>query len=208
MTPTPAVNQEMKDQIIERARQIFAKSGFKKTTMNEIARSLFKTKGSIYYYYKSKEDIFEAIVEKEWRILQAELMKAMAGERDPQRKLRAYVVTRAAFMEKLSNFYAALRDAYLDHYTFVEKLRAKEIAAEKAMIEAILREGAAQGLLRIHDAPLAALAIFTALKGFEFSWATERQLSEVERDTDLLLDMLFNGLRKNDPLPAIPAAAF
>ena len=48
--------------IIDTARDLFKKTGFKKTTMGDIARSLGKAKSSLYYYYPSKEDIFEAVL--------------------------------------------------------------------------------------------------------------------------------------------------
>src|SRR6202000_2092483 len=48
--------------ILDTARNLFKKSGFKKTTMGDIARSLGKAKSSLYYYYPSKEDIFEAVL--------------------------------------------------------------------------------------------------------------------------------------------------
>jgi len=51
--------------IVETARVLFKQSGFKKTTMGDIARSLGKAKSSLYYYYPSKEDIFEAVLHAE-----------------------------------------------------------------------------------------------------------------------------------------------
>ena len=45
-------------EILDTARALFRQSGFKKTTMGDIARSLGKAKSSLYYYYPSKEDIF------------------------------------------------------------------------------------------------------------------------------------------------------
>ena len=51
--------------IIDTARTLFKKTGFKKTTMGDIARSLGKAKSSLYYYYPSKEDIFEAVLYSE-----------------------------------------------------------------------------------------------------------------------------------------------
>jgi AcrR family transcriptional regulator len=196
MSRTAVMHPDVKNRIIERAREIFAKFGFKKTTMNEIAGSMFKTKGSIYYYYKSKEEIFEAIVEKEWNILQGELHKAVRMEEKPQKQMRAYVLTRARFMQNLANFYAALREDYLKNYAFIEKLREKEIQTEREMIKGLLEEGIRKGVFVMNDVALASLAIVTALKGLEFTWATEKNLPEIEKDTDILLEILFNGLNK------------
>src|SRR5258707_15492506 len=48
--------------IIDTARALFKKTGFKKTTMGDIAGRLGKAKSSLYYYYQSKEEIFEAVL--------------------------------------------------------------------------------------------------------------------------------------------------
>jgi len=62
-----------REQIIKASSEIFSRYGFKKTTMEEIARSLRKGKSSIYYYYKSKEEIFEAVIDYEAQVLKSEL---------------------------------------------------------------------------------------------------------------------------------------
>ena len=54
--------------IIEVAQKLFARYGFKKTTIDEIARLAHIAKGGIYYYFDSKEDIFRAVLEKENRL--------------------------------------------------------------------------------------------------------------------------------------------
>ncbi len=186
----------IKDKIIDAARGIFARFGFKKTTMNEIAGSVFKAKSSIYYYYKSKEEIFKAIVEKEGNILRTELLRAIAQENDPRRQLRTYVITRAGYIKKLVNLYAALKEEYLKNYAFIDALRKKDLENEHAMLKGILKKGADEGMFTIPNLDLFAQAILVAVKGFELSWALEKELSEIEQDTDALLEVIFNGLMK------------
>ena len=64
-------------EIVDTARALFKKSGFKKTTMGDIARSLGKAKSSLYYYYPSKEDIFEAVIYAEMDELLVEIHHAL-----------------------------------------------------------------------------------------------------------------------------------
>ena len=68
--------EEYRKKIIKTAGQIFSRYGFKKTTMEEIAKALKIGKSSIYYYYQSKEEIFEAVVLNEANILRNELTTA------------------------------------------------------------------------------------------------------------------------------------
>jgi AcrR family transcriptional regulator len=72
--------------IIIAAQDIFARFGFKKTTMNDIARAAHKAKSSIYRYFKSKEEIFQTIVERESQILKEKIEKSINAQNNPERK--------------------------------------------------------------------------------------------------------------------------
>jgi AcrR family transcriptional regulator len=65
----------IKYKIVGIASTVFSRFGFKKATMDDIARAAGMGKSSIYYYFKSKEDIFEAVVKKEAHALSLELEK-------------------------------------------------------------------------------------------------------------------------------------
>ena len=51
--------------ILAAARTLFEKQGLKKTTMDDIASRIGKCKGALYYYFASKDEIFEAVVHQE-----------------------------------------------------------------------------------------------------------------------------------------------
>jgi len=63
MSPRPDVSEERKSQIIEAATTVFAKSGFSKTRMEDIAEESGLSKGALYLYFKSKEDLFRGILD-------------------------------------------------------------------------------------------------------------------------------------------------
>ncbi|HAH59924.1 MAG TPA: TetR family transcriptional regulator, partial [Bacteroidales bacterium] len=180
---------EVKNSIISVARQIFSRFGFKKTTMDEIAQASAKGKSSIYYYFSSKEDIFQAVVEKEASMLKHELLDAIEPLSDPQEKLKAYVLVRMRTFKKLANYYAAIKSEYLSHLDFVENVRKKFDLEEIAMVENILKAGAQNDEFNIDNTRLAAVAIVTALKGLEIPmfWQDEQ-----EQDIEKRLDDLIN----------------
>jgi AcrR family transcriptional regulator len=187
---------EVKEAIVNVARHIFSKFGFKKTTMDEIAVASRKGKSSIYYYFASKEEIFQAVVEKEALILKQELINAINEADSPAQKLKAHVLVRMRSMEKLANFYSAIKDDYLSHLDFVEKIRKKYDQEEIQMMENILKEGVQNNIFEINDTALAAIAIVTALKGMEIPlfWGVEEK--DIERRLDHLINILFNGVLK------------
>ena len=55
--------------LVDIARQLFAKNGFENTTMNEIAVSSSKGRRTLYTYFKSKEEIFMAVIQAELKRL-------------------------------------------------------------------------------------------------------------------------------------------
>ena len=186
--------KDVREIIIEVASRIFARFGFKKTTMDEIAHAVHKGKSSIYHYFESKIEVFKAVVEKESQFLKEELAAAIIQENTPQKELRAYVMTRMHILNQLANFYSALQDEYFVHYSFIEKLREKHFQDEINMVKRILEGGVAKGIFRIEDLELTAFAIITSLRGFEYLWATEQNLAKTEKSIDRLLDILFNGI--------------
>lgn len=187
---------EVKEAIVNVARHIFSRFGFKKTTMDEIALASRKGKSSIYYYFASKEEIFQAVVEKEALILKQELIKATNETDSPAQKLKMHVLIRMRTMEKLANFYSAIKDDYLGHLDFIEKIRKKYDQEEIQMMENILSEGVKDGIFEIDDTSLAAIAIVTALKGMEIPlfWGVEEK--DVETRLDHLIHILFHGVMK------------
>jgi AcrR family transcriptional regulator len=187
---------EVKEAIVNVARHIFSRFGFKKTTMDEIAIASRKGKSSIYYYFASKEEIFQAVVEKEAEILKQELIKATNENDSPAQKLKTHVLVRMRSMEKLANFYSAIKDEFLSHLDFIEKIRKKYDQEEIQMMESILVEGVENGMFEIDDTSLAAVAIVTALKGMEIPlfWGVEEK--DLESRLDHLIHILFHGVMK------------
>ncbi|NMB72485.1 MAG: TetR/AcrR family transcriptional regulator [Bacteroidales bacterium] len=185
---------EIRDQIVETASRIFSKYGFRKTTMDEIARLMGKGKSSIYYYFKNKEEIYEAVIDHETEILRRELIKAISQASTPQEKLRRFVEVRMRIFNKLSNVYDAIRTEVVAHLASIEKFRQKYDREEIHMLQDILQEGVDKGDFRIEDTLLTATAIVTALKGLEVPlfWSGTRKDTE-ERMSDLL-DVLFYGI--------------
>lgn len=187
--------EEVKNSIIAVARQIFSRFGFKKTTMDEIALASRKGKSSIYYYFESKEDIFQAVVEKEASMLRRELQEAIKTVADPKEKLKVYVLVRMKTLKNLANYYDAIRSEYLSHLDFVENIRKKYDDEEITMVESILKEGAEKMEFNIDNTRLAAIAIVTALKGLEIPmfWQNNNDF-DMEKRLDDLINILFYGL--------------
>jgi len=62
---TLSKDEIVRKEIIEKAQQLFKQFGLKKTTMDEIAVACGKAKSTLYHYFKSKEEVFDAVIDKE-----------------------------------------------------------------------------------------------------------------------------------------------
>jgi len=182
--------------IIKAAQELFARFGFVKTTVDEIARAARMGKATLYHYFRSKEDVFKEVIEKESRILNEKVKDAIDKEETPQKKLRAFVLTRMMYLNELANIYSALKDEFLNHYAFIEKAREKDFYQEIKSVKNILNEGIEKNIFVIQDAELTSFAIISAMKGLEYPWSIKVTLPYIEKNVDKLLEILFRGILK------------
>ena len=186
--------EEYRKRIITTAGDIFSRYGFKKTTMDEIANGLKMGKSSIYYYFASKEEIFEAVVLNEANILRNELTKAIKSVESPIEKMRNYVFVRMKSFEKLSNYYNAIFDKNLDHFNFIETVRSKYDREELAILRLILYHGAREKVFNVTNSEFTALAVQTTLKGLEVPLFWKKKNMNLEDRLNGILEVLFNGI--------------
>ena len=195
----PHRKETIKEHIIKVATSIFSKFGFKKTTIDDIAQSLGKGKSSIYYYFKSKEEIYQEVIHTEMNILTGEIRrKVMDTDDHPKDKLRNYVLTRMRYLQELVNFNEALRNDYLKNFAFVEKIRERYDQQEHQMVRQILQEGVDKDVFTLEDQDFAAMAFVTSMKGLEVALFIKNEYSfdEMKIRLDEMLRIIFYGLVK------------
>lgn len=187
------INKEI---ILKTAREIFSKYGYKKTTLDDIANAVRKGKSSLYYYFKSKEDLFQAVIMKEVESLSHELEIVINRNTDPVDKLRDYILTKLGAFRNLANFYHAI-EMDMAAVGFIDDIKLKYERNEIRMIKRILIEGVRKNTFEIYDFNLAAIGITTAIKGLEMP-LTAGNYSEVnlEMSVDTILKILCYGIMK------------
>jgi AcrR family transcriptional regulator len=191
-----AEHEEARVKIVEIASNIFAHFGFKKTTMEEIALAARKGKSSIYYYFNSKEDIFKAVVEKEANELKEELNRKISGIEDPIERLKVYITVRMRKLNKLTNFYTALKSDYMSHFEFIEQIRKTYDLDEVKIVAGIIQDGIEKGKFSVEDPHLSAVSIVTALKGLEVPMFVNKEHENFESRLSNLIGFLFYGIVK------------
>ena len=185
-----------KDQIIKVARQIFSKFGFQKTTVDEIAKAAHKAKGSVYYYFKNKEELFQSVVEKEFQTLRTELIKAIDAGGDAKEKLTNYITVRMKTLSELSNIYDALKNDYLNYLGFIEHIREKYDNEEIVLVKSILTTGVINNEFDIEEEEQTAFTIVTALKGLEIPLFLNNKYNGLEHRLEFMINILIRGIEK------------
>ncbi|MDF1572173.1 MAG: helix-turn-helix domain containing protein [Bacteroidales bacterium] len=193
------VKSEIRADIVSVARKVFSRKGFRQTTMDEIARAARMGKSSIYYYYKSKEDIFEAVVVKEAQELKRQLIKVISSGNTPIDRLRDYIMFRLYHVKTVSNFYAALNEDDLGQMKFVKRVREKFEEEEFKMVRDVLERGMSDGAFVINNAEIGAMAFTTMLKGLELPlFLNKLTRTEKEKLLDELVRVIFYGIVKRE----------
>ena len=185
-----------KELIVEAAEEVFARFGFKKSTIEDIASKAHMGKATLYYYFSSKEKIFGEVIRKDSELFQAKLNEAISIVESPEAKLRAYIATRMLHLKDLSKFYTTLTSEYLDYYFFVEKIRRDFYEYENQILTQLLQEGIDQDHFSIDNIELTSRMISTAIKGLEYPLLLEKNNYNPIEESNRMLDIIFIGIRK------------
>ena len=156
-----------RQKLVDVARQLFAKKGVGNTTMNEIAEVSGKGRRTLYTYFKSKDDIYYAVIESELFILAHKLQDEMQKNMNPSEKLLNYIYTRMDVFHEAVMRNGNLRASFFRNIYVVEKSRRRLDITEMKMLEAILQEGNEKGCFNVQNIKLAAAIIQCSLKGCE-----------------------------------------
>ncbi len=133
---------DTRDKILSVADKLFSRFGFHKTSMDEIAKIARKAKGSLYYHFTSKEDLFREVVSDEILNLKKQLSVVIVdSELSASDKLKKYLVKRMAILSDAANYHETLRADFFEHFNFIDDLRNEFDLWEKENMRAIILEG-------------------------------------------------------------------
>lgn len=188
-----------KAKLVDVARQLFAKMGVDNTTMNDIAVASKKGRRTLYTYFKSKEDVYLAVVESELEILSETLAHVAEKEVAPENKIIEMIYTRLDAVKEVVYRNGTLRANFFRDIWGVEKVRKKFDAKEIQLFKTVLKEGVEKGVFEIGDVDMTAELFHYCLKGVEVPYirgkiGAELDLEERKKN---VADIVFGALHKN-----------
>lgn len=187
-----------RDKFIEVARQLFARKGVENTTMNDIATASDKGRRTIYTYFRSKRDIFNAVIESETDQLLTRLRLIVARDTTPEEKLLEYVDCRFETMKEIVSRNGSLRAGFFRDVRKVDRARKVITRKETAMLREILQQGVEQGVFSIRNLNHSAVIITQAIHGLDVPYIRDT-LSDEGIDKEMLKkyisDLILNGIK-------------
>lgn len=156
-----------REKLVDVARQLFAKMGVENTTMNDIAMASQKGRRTLYTYFKSKEEIYLAVVESELDILSDTMKRVVEKDVPADEKLMEMIYTHLDAVKEVVYRNGTLRADFFRDTWRVEKVRKRFDAKQVLLFREVLREGQKEGLFRIDDLEMTAEIMYYCVKGIE-----------------------------------------
>ena len=153
--------------LVDVARQLFAKKGVDNTTMNDIAVASTKGRRTLYTYFKSKEEIYVAVVESELDKLAEALDKVVAENIAPDVKILKLIETHLDAIKLIVHRNGTLRASFFRDIWQVERVRRNLNLHEIALFKQVLTEGNDQGLFDVDNVDILADILHYCVKGIE-----------------------------------------
>ena len=187
---------DVKSTIVVSATKFFSKFGFHKTTMDEIAKHIHKAKGVLYYYFKSKEELFNEVLRQELDQVKIELCKIFASDNDSLVMLKNYFLTRLKLLHKAVNYQETLKGDFFENYIFVKEVRDDFIKFERNQLTMILEKGKNEGYLDVTDIKSTVNILLMVVSGIEIPLYLQDKYNEYENTIEELSMLIVNSLRK------------
>ena len=184
--------------LVDVARLLFAKKGIANTTMNDIAVASGRGRRTLYTYFKSKEDVYYAVIESELERLSDKLDEVAATNISPQDKIIELIYTHLSMIKETVMRNGNLRAEFFRNIWMVEKTRKNFDEDELELFRKVYTEGKAEGEFDIEDVDLVADITHYCIKGLEvpFIYGRLGQGLTEESSRPLVAKVVYGALGK------------
>ena len=182
--------------LIEVARQLFAKHGKSNVTMNDIAEASNKGRRTLYTYFKSKEDVYKAVINNELDVVLHRLRLVSEETGEPDVKLTKHILTHLDAIKDAVSRNGSLRsDFFMDIYA-VERARRPIDIKEVGFIRDILADGVEKRIFKRMDVDLSAIIILYAIKGLEVPYIRQSINSVFDKNKNSIVEFVLTGIKR------------
>jgi AcrR family transcriptional regulator len=195
-TPQPDRAQERRQQIMQAALACFARKGYHKTTMDDIVAESGLSKGTLYWYFKSKDELFFSLINSFFLEMQQDIGAIFEQHLSATGKLRTMGRELASYFQEISEFLNVFFEFYMQG-TLNEQLNQlfhSMLSQYRGMIAGIIEEGFKTGEFKEVDADQLALAVMAAYDGLWFYKMLMPGEVDLDRASQAFIETLLAGL--------------
>jgi AcrR family transcriptional regulator len=186
---------DFKEMVLVKAKEVFVRYGYSKSTMNDIARACHKSKGLIYHHFKSKEEILQIIADREISDIMLTVTQALQNAADPVSRIKSIVINLTRMISDKNGIYNRVLmdlDEYMVHLEDTVRSLLEQLTK---VVDTIISDGVDEG---VFDVPSPAIAA-TSIVSLMFNTALQ-PIVALERffkpDIKVTADIIARGLLK------------
>lgn len=183
-----------KYKIIDVAKNLFKEISAYKITMADIASAAKMSRRTLYTHFKSKDELYQYVVDDEVRIINEKLQRAADSMLPPDRKLKLFILQHFGVIDNLVRGNRYIRYDFLFNNIRVEHLRKDIDRKEVRLLTNIVREGKEDGLFRVSDPHAFAQNLLLMFKSLEQAFILEGRKDRNSRSILEYIDLMFYGI--------------
>jgi TetR/AcrR family fatty acid metabolism transcriptional regulator len=186
---------DKREAILRAAIQVFAMNGYFNSKVADIAREAGVADGTVYLYFKSKEEILHSIFDRSMEEAIAEGKRQIAAITDPKEKLRRIALLHLERLGADRNLAVVFQVELRGSTKFMEEFSAAGFAEYLSLIRQVFEEGQQAGMFRPElNAKLMAKILFGALDEMATNWILSRRRYKLTPMADQVLDIFLHGV--------------
>jgi AcrR family transcriptional regulator len=193
--------EESRQKILQAAFEAFAEKGFEKTSMDEIVKRSGLSKGTLYWHFTNKRELFLAAVQMPFLFIETQ-MKALVEQEDTPAadRLRALFAQVGEYVKSSKSLIGLLVDGFFQSYRsqdardMMREMYADYIGA----VEQIIRQGIARGEFREVDAHMTAVVLMAGGDGVTIYMLLDPAW-DAPTALNMMVEMVINSLKKETP---------
>ena len=191
----PAGTVDKRDLILRAATRVFAQNGFFQSQVAHVARVAGVAAGTVYLYFKGKDDLLVSIFEKSMEEVIAEGRAAVADVADPAERLRRIAHLHLGRLGRDKHLAVVFQVELRQSVKFMERFSATFLQDYLKLIRESIADGQASGTFR-HDisATTATKMFFGALDEMATNWMLSRRKYDPTTEADAVVDLFINGV--------------
>jgi len=197
MVRQPAGAGDKRDAILRAATKVFAQNGFFQSQVADVARVAGVAAGTVYLYFKGKDDLLVSIFERSMTAVLDEGRRAVADVADPAERLRLLARLHLGRLGRDRHLAVVFQVELRQSVKFMERLSASFLQDYFTLIRQAIADGQARGVFRKDvSATMATKIFYGALDEMATNWVLSRRRYDLAAEADAVADLFINGVRR------------